>query len=314
MPSWNDLLQEIEGLADDNQRSRLLVDRQLTALNEIGRLRGDRNVLFYASSYLQKPDIPGILTMISPEDINGFMATIYGMDWQRGLTLLLHTPGGVTNATETIVAYLRSKFPDIEVIVPVYAMSAGAMIGLASNRIVMGRQSQLGPIDPQMSVDGRYVSARSIVDQFEMAKREIVADQNASLVWAPVLREIGPALLQEVLNALHYSERMVGQWLERYMFAGQTDAEAKGKRIAAYFNDAAHHKSHGHRIDRDEAREQGVVVEDLEDNQALQEAVLTLYHMATIAFEKSPAAKLLAAHTGRMWVKNINMLPVPPSK
>lgn len=60
----------------------------------------------------------------------------------------------------------------------------------------------------------------------------------------------------------------------------------------------------GHRIDRDEARAQGVIVEDLEDNQALQEAVLTAYHMATIAFEKSPAAKILAAHTGRMWIKN----------
>jgi hypothetical protein len=304
MPSWNELLQEIEAQTDDGQRNRLLVDRQLSALNEIGRLRSDRNVLLYASAYLQKPDAPNMWTMIAPEDINGFMATIYGMDWRRGLTLVLHTPGGVTNAAETIVAYLWSKFPDLEVIVPAYAMSAGTMISLAANRIVMGRQSQLGPIDPQMGVDGRFVSARSIVDQFEMARRAIVADREASLVWAPVLREIGPALLQEALNALHYSERMVGQWLARHMLAGQPNAEATGKRIAAFFNDAAHHKSHGHRIDRDEARAQGVIVEDLEDNQALQEAVLTAYHMATIAFEKSPAAKILAAHTGRMWIKN----------
>lgn len=304
MPSWNELLKEIESQPDDGKRSQLLVDRQFSALNEIGTLRGGRNVLLYASAYLQKPAIPSMLTMISPEDINGFMATIYGMDWQRGLTLLLHTPGGVTNAAETIVAYLWSKFPDLEVIVPAYAMSAGTMISLAANRIIMGRQSQLGPIDPQMNVDGRFVSARSIVDQFEMAKREIVADRDASLVWAPVLREIGPALLQEALNALHYSERMVGQWLGRHMLAGQPDSDATGKRIAAFFNDAANHKSHGHRIDRDEARSHGVSVEDLEDNQALQEAVLTAYHMVTIAFEKSPAAKVFSAHTGRMWIKN----------
>ena len=57
------------------------------------------------------------------------------MDWDKGLTLLLHTPGGVTNAAETIVEYLHTKFSYIEVIVPTYAMSAGTMISLSSNLI-----------------------------------------------------------------------------------------------------------------------------------------------------------------------------------
>jgi len=38
------------------------------------------------------------------------MPIIHGMDSSKGLTLIMHTPGGVTNATETIVDYLRSKF------------------------------------------------------------------------------------------------------------------------------------------------------------------------------------------------------------
>jgi len=46
------------------------------------------------------------------------MSTLYGMQWNKGLCLVLHTPGGVTNAAESIVAYLRSKFTDLEVIVP----------------------------------------------------------------------------------------------------------------------------------------------------------------------------------------------------
>ena len=110
------------------------------------------------------------------------MSTIYGMTWSKGLTLLLHTPGGVTNAAETIVAYLWSKFLDIEVIVPTYAMSAGTMISLAANRLIMGRQSQLGPIDPQMPMGGCFVSARAIVDQFERAKADVLSNRDLAHV------------------------------------------------------------------------------------------------------------------------------------
>ena len=98
------------------------------------------------------------------------MACIYGMDFSKGLTLLMHTPGGVTNAAETIVAYLRLSSLDFEVIVPAFAMLAGTMISLGADRIVMGRQSQLGPIDRQMVVGGRSVSAQAVVDQFERAR------------------------------------------------------------------------------------------------------------------------------------------------
>jgi len=64
------------------------------------------------------------------------------------------------------------------------------------------------------------------------------------------------------------------------------------------------HKSHGRRIDRDEARKQGVVVRDLEANQELQEAVLTSYHVMTITIETSPAVKIMQNQLGRLWMKN----------
>jgi ClpP class serine protease len=153
-------------------------------------------VIFYASAFLQKPQAPASIIQITAEDLNAFMSVMYGMKWERGLTLILHTPGGVTNATESIVSYLRSKFDDIEVIVPTFAMSAGTMISLGANRIVMGRQSQLGPIDPQFFLGQTALSARAIVDQFEQAKDDIRKDLTLAHVWAPILQSIGPALLQ----------------------------------------------------------------------------------------------------------------------
>lgn len=314
MATWSELLDAFQAQLSDAKRTAFLTTSVRQALEDIATLRQaedgkPRNVLVYASAFLQKPHAPAASLSISHEDLDALMATIHGMTWANGLTLVLHTPGGGTNATESIVAYLRSKFDYIEVIVPTFAMSAGTMISLACDRIVMGRQSQLGPIDPQMVVGGRSLSARAVVDQFERARREIVGDGtpahpgdvNQAHLWAPILASIGPALLLEAQNALDYSERMVAEWAAQYMLGGDT---AKAASIAAHFNDASKHLSHGRRIDRDEARREGVIVEDLEASQDLQEAVLTLHHLGSIIFQSSPATKFFESTTGARYVKN----------
>ncbi|MBM6683707.1 ATP-dependent Clp protease proteolytic subunit [Collinsella intestinalis] len=71
--------------------------------------------------------------------MNGFMNAIFGMDREKGLDLILHTPGGEIAAAEAIVNYLRSCFSDITAIIPQLAMSAGTMIACACNQVVMGR-------------------------------------------------------------------------------------------------------------------------------------------------------------------------------
>src|SRR4029077_8245582 len=190
MPSWNDLLEELES-RPDQEKPGWVKARVLQALTAIGTRRGGRTVLFYASAFLQKPQVAGQHLQITHEEINGFMSCIYGMDCRKGLTLLLHTPGGVTNATETIVAYLWSKFDDLEVVIPTYAMSAGTIISLAANRLIMGRQSQLGPIDPQMPLQQRFVSAKAIVDPFEQAKSDVLSNRDLAHVWAPILQSLG---------------------------------------------------------------------------------------------------------------------------
>jgi ClpP class serine protease len=303
MAAWNKLLEEFNS-EQEGHRPAWLQKRFVGALADIAKRRGNRNVLFYCSGFLQKPQLAAQLTQLTPEELNGFMSCMFGMKWADGLTLLLHTPGGATNAAETIVQYLHSKFDKIEVIVPAFAMSAGTMISLASDRIIMGRQSQLGPIDPQMPIGGKYVSARAIVEQFEKAKQEIAHNLALAHAWAPILQSLGPALLVEAQNALDYGERMVAGWLSERMLKTHADSVNMGRKVAKYFNDASSHKSHGRRIARDEARAQGVIVESLEDEQGLQDSVLTAYHLATIMFEQTPATKLLWSNHGQVWLKN----------
>ena len=77
------------------------------------------------------------------------MTVVHKLDKQKGLDLILHTPGGETAATESLVDYLRSIFgTDIRAVIPQIAMSAGTTIACACKEIVMGKHSSLWPIDP----------------------------------------------------------------------------------------------------------------------------------------------------------------------
>ncbi len=320
MPSWFQLQQQLNAIPLD-QRGPFVQGIAQAALNQVAAIT-QRNAIVYATAFLQKPQVPGTFMSLNPEDINGFMACLQGMDCKPGLTLLLHTPGGQAEAAEAIVDYLWSKFDKIEALIPTYAMSAGTMIALACDRIIMGRQSQLGPTDPQIIINGNSFSAHSIADQFEEAKKEIIGDPRLATVWAPVLQPFGPALLQNARKAVAYGNGLVREWLAKHMFAGRQDPAAEADRVAKYFG-GSQHGSHGHRINRTEARAQGLVIEDLENRQKLQEAALTLYHALTTAFDSGPLAKIVMSSTGSVWMKNVNVqmviaaqppgsMPMPP--
>jgi len=304
MPSWGELIGEFTSRQSEG-RQGWLVESLKQHMKRISELRGDRNVLFYASAFLQKPGVAGHLTAVTMEDIHGLMACFHGMDYSRGMTLILHTPGGVVAATQSLVSYLHSKFKDIECVVPTYAMSAGTMIALSTNRIVMGRQSQLGPIDAQLQLaGGNQISAGAVVAQMREAYKQIKEDVTKAHVWAPILQSLGPSLYQESQYALDFGRSMVKQWLHDRMFSGRADAAEKAEAVANYFNATDDHKLHGRRIDREEAASKDLAIEELEANQELQEAVLTSYHLMMLLFETSPATKVMFTDGGKNWVKN----------
>ena len=234
------------------------------------------------------------------------MAGIYNQEYDKGLLLILHTPGGLAEAAQTIVDYLRSKFDSVDVLIPTYAMSAGTMIALGCDRIITGRQSQLGPTDPQLIIGERAFSAHSIVEQFEEAKGDIAANTNLAHAWAPILGSFGPALLQEARKSLTYGRSLVQEWLEKYMLAGTDDPVRLAREASEYFS-SNEHGSHGRRVNHDAARANHINVVDLEENQHLQDEVLTLYHISTIAFENGPVTKCVMSSNRRMWVKNIQL-------
>ena len=305
MPSWSELLSEFERWSPKAKKE--WIDGKLNEyLGQIAKRR-NTNVVVYASSFLQqKPGVPMGLTSINHEDLNGLMASIKGLDFKKGLTLILHTPGGSMTATESFVDYLRTKFDYIESIVPAYAMSGGTLIALNSNKIIMGAQSQLGPIDAQLQVRNLSVSAWSVLAQFKRAKKELAKNKDTAVAWAPILQSMGPSLLQEALYALECGEQIAKYGMEEYMFAGEPDAKETAKKIARHFNSTSTHLSHSRRIGIVECQDVGLRIEELEADQDFQDEVLTIYHLLTIVFEQTVTVKVLQNHEGKAWVKNFN--------
>ena len=149
-----------------------------------------RNVIAYYSGWLSKGNV--FLSEINDEDKNGFMTTVHNLDRTKGLDLILHTPGGGIAATQSIMSYLHKMFgTDIRAIIPQIAMSAGTVMACCCKEIVMGKQSNLGPIDPQM----RGIPCHGVVQEFKRAVREVKKDPSMMMIWQQIIGQYRPTFL-----------------------------------------------------------------------------------------------------------------------
>lgn len=317
MPTWGQLLTRLKELQQQGRTDAFDVIRR-EALLDLHNYTG-RNVVLYASGHLQKPRVPPELVTITNEDIEGFMEVFHGLSG-TSLDLVLHSPGGRVEATEAIVKYIRNKFRNIRVIIPHEGMSAATMLACAADEIMMGRQSYLGPIDPQFqlqtSLGIQSVPAQAILDQFARAKRECTQDRVNLAVWLPSLQQYGPALLEQCEHALALSKELVTDWLKTWMFRRSKQREERAVVVAEAL--AAHDvwRTHGRPLNLRYLRSLRMKVVPLELDQQLQDKVLTVYHATMHTFGGTPATKIIENHHGRAFIKQLREvvvgMPRPP--
>jgi ClpP class serine protease len=303
MPNWSEVLKEIhethkkfpEQNPFDTVRRKYL--KTVSVLTE-------RNVIAYYSGWLQKPKAPD--TAVNDKDKSGFMLTIHKMDKSKGLDLILHTPGGDLAATESLVDYFYSMFDhNIRVIVPQISMSAGTMIALSAKEIVLGKHSNLGPIDPQMG----GLACQAVLDEFEEAKRDIKKNPQAASLWQVIVGKYHPTFLGACKQAIDWSENMVSEWLKENMCSSD---QGKVKDIMKMFADHKKQKSHARHISKKECEDVGLNITSLEDDNDLQDAVLTTHHVFMHTFSNTNAVKIIENHNGIAYVEQ--SVPVMAAK
>ena len=301
MPTWGQLLEEIRSQiqAGDQQAFDTVRNKYL---KELSSFTG-RDTIIYATRWTSG-DAPPNLVSINDEDIHAFMEAISGLKC-KDLDLIIHTGGGSAEATDAIVSYLRQKFKHIRIIIPQAAMSAGTMLACSADIIVMGKQSSIGPIDPQFilqtAVGVQSIPAHAILEQFKKAQEDCSTNPKNLNSWLPMLSQYGPALLVRCQDQIDFGKELVGDWLKSYMFKDEVD-EIPDK-IAEYLSNHGNFKTHGKHINIIKAMEIGLKIEQLENNQDFQDKVLSAFHATMHSFGSTNTAKIIANQNGNCYIK-----------
>ena len=299
MPNWHEINNELKeaGSSQDIIRRKYL--------NLLSKKTG-RNTIIYYSGWLQKNNIPGL--QVNDADKNGLMTVIHKLERNKGLDLILHTPGGETAATESIVDYLKSMFGnDIRALIPQLAMSAGTMIACSTKEIMMGKQSSLGPIDPQFG----GIPAHGIVEEFKRAYTEIKADSTKMAVWQPILNKYRPTLVGECEKAIKWSEQMVEDWLRSNMLDGDADVDKKIKSILEELGDHSVNLSHSRHLSNEKCKEIGLKIVDLEADPVIQDLVLSVHHSCIHTLSSTNAFKMIENQNGIAFIQSQQNMIVP---
>ena len=304
MPGWSEILAEIE--TEFAQGSTAPFDKVRRSYLVKCSQKTGRATIVYASDWSNSAfKAPAHMVSIDPGDIQALMQVLHGVSEEK-LDLIIHSPGGGIDSAAALVSYLRSKFSHIRAIVPMAAMSAAGMIACAADEIVMGKHSFLGPSDPQFVLStmsgNRQVAAQSIIEQFEKAKSECLANPNAIVYWQPILSQYGPDLVVQAERASALSRDYVEKWLKDYMFRGDQEATNKAKDAANWLSNHHNFNSHSRNITRDELRSKGLKITDLENNQEEQDLFLSIFHACTHTLQNTKLAKIVENHMGRMFV------------
>lgn len=128
-------------------------------------------------------DVVTIYAPIYPE-IEGLFSYMLDLKKKKRerLAIILQTDGGYSPTAEKLVRRMRRDYNEISFIIPNYAMSAGTILALSGDKIFMGIDSALGPIDPQVNKkiggENQWVPAVSYMNKFNEL---VIKSQNNAL-------------------------------------------------------------------------------------------------------------------------------------
>lgn len=263
-----------------------------------------RDVVVYITAYttIKMMNVPPNLVAIQDNDIHGFMSALHGLK-SDNLDLVIHSPGGSAETTIQIVNYLRKKYKHIRVIIPQSGMSAATMLACASNEIIMSKHSAIGPIDPQITFptpSGLFTApAHSLIKEFEKAKEEILKNRDIAPLWIKKFENLPHGILDICKNSIELSKETVIQWLTSFMFENEVDAQEKANTIGEWLGNPDNHKSHGKPIPYDDPDLKFLKIKLLEDDQELQEHVLSVFHSSILTIEVTNCIKIIENQNGK---------------
>ena len=185
----------------------------LKLISEYNKLR-DTYLFVYAAA-IGKP-IPAVpLEQADFYVIRDLLAS--KKDLQK-IDIYIETPGGSGETAEEIVKFLRNNFDTVSFVVSGEAKSAGTIIVLSGDEILMTETGSLGPIDAQMKIGRSVISAYDYIEWVEEKRKEAEEQGRLNPFDATMVAQITPGELGSVFHALKFAEDLVVEWLINYKF------------------------------------------------------------------------------------------------
>lgn len=261
-------------------------------LKRISQLRGDRDVLVYASDLTKG----NAAISIDYSDLLPFQDQLANLNGDK-IDIILETPGGFAEVVEDLVKLIRNKYEKVGIIIPGYAKSAGTIFAMAGDEILMGSMSALGPIDAQIITNNKRFSAEAFLEGLEKIKEEVIKEGKLNPAYIPILQNISPGEIQHCENVQNFSKKLVTEWLCKYKFkywdthssTGEpvTDKEKRKRatEIASTLCRQSKWLTHGRSIKIKDFEEMRLKITDISTQKELHEAILRYYTLLRMSFE-----------------------------
>lgn len=239
--------------AADVTTSNIYIDTEIT--ERLKRIEGcfDADVITCITPIMQPIDD---LIRAAMDDL------VKEMDRRENLLVVLETDGGSIETTERIAEVFRHHYKgEVSFLIPNYAMSAGTILVMSGDRILMDYYSILGPIDPQIYNDrNEMVPGMGYLIKFDELVEKSKTGNLSSAEMAILLNKFDPAQLHWLEQAREHGVDLLKKWLVQYKFKNWSETEdrklpvtqamkeERAAEIARKLNDTKRWRSHGRGI------------------------------------------------------------------
>ena len=243
----------------------------------------------------------GLEAKIALDCIDQFVNLLEQIGPTKRISLILHTKGGQTLAAWQLANLIRMFCDELEVVVPIRALSAGTLIAIGADRIVMTKQATLGPIDPSVnnplnptvSIKGEDhrvpVSVENVRGYLDVARKELKIGGQKEL--SSIIRNLAGHIHPLVLGEIFRSRAQI-----RYLAGKLLHKQVKGRKKVNSIIDflCGDSGSHDYTINRREASELGLNVEKPSDSlyKLLREVQISYTHELEFLEPYSPLTLL----------------------
>jgi len=274
---------------ENNDADELLVPPQTPLFRAINLARYRRQELIKA---IQKRTGRRLMCYVSEtaplvrDDVVPLMDLLHRVPVGTNIDFLLNTTGGDVGTADKMARILRRRVGStgvLRVIVPDYAKSAGTLLALGADTIVMSDSSELGPIDPQIitrQADGQFIQrpAHTYVDSYEALSEEIsdpksYEDGKNTDAEKQLLAAFDAPHLNLCRQLIERSRQLAEALLKQGMLQDGSYTKVAGDLT----DNDRWHSDHGAVIDSQDAQAMGLHVEYMEPNCNEWQAFWRLY-------------------------------------